>query len=85
MSYCSMRRTTPLARQVGERILSLRLKRHLTQEALADRAGVARNSVYFAERGEVLPTLYTLDAFAKALGVDLADLVSPGRRRTRGR
>ena len=55
----------------------------MTQEAVADAAGLSRNTVYYAERGEVLPGLDTLDALAEALDVDLGNLVS-ARKRKRG-
>lgn len=53
----------------------LRVKRDLSQEALAVDAGVDRSYVGRIERGVENPTVETLDRLAKALEVPLAELL----------
>lgn len=62
-------------RDIGARIRHARLHRNLTQEALAERAGIDRQAVNRIEQGHVSPRLDTLLLIADALGVPLADLV----------
>ncbi len=57
-------------------IRALRLEANLSQDALAGRAGLHRTYISLLERGRRSPTLNTLDAIAKALGVDAAKLLS---------
>jgi transcriptional regulator with XRE-family HTH domain len=54
----------------------LRVKRDLSQEALAVDAGVDRSYVGRIERGVENPTVETLDRLAKALEVPAAELLS---------
>lgn len=62
--------------KLGKRIRSLRLKRRLTQNDLAWKAGLADHStVGHYERGRSLPSLYVSWRLAEALGVDLVKLV----------
>lgn len=53
----------------------LRVKRDLSQEALAVDAGIDRSYVGRIERGVENPTVETLDRLAKALEVPLAELL----------
>lgn len=68
-------RDQALATQFGERVRLLREQANLSQEALADVAGVHRTYVGRVERGEATPTLYSLVRLATALSVDPGDLV----------
>lgn len=54
----------------------LRVKRALSQEALAVDAGVDRSYVGRIERGIENPTVETLDRLAKALDVSAAEFLS---------
>ena len=54
--------------QLGEVLAALRHKAGLSQEELADRAGVHRTYVSLLERGLKSPTTRTLFAIADALG-----------------
>jgi transcriptional regulator with XRE-family HTH domain len=54
----------------------LRVKRVLSQEALAVDAGIDRSYVGRIERGIENPTVETLDRLAKALGVAAAELLA---------
>lgn len=60
--------------RVGLRIRSLRASRSMTQEALAERAGISWHFVSALERGAKNATLETLAALAAALDVSLSEL-----------
>lgn len=60
---------------VGERVRALRTERRLSQEALAEKAGIQAVVISRAERGRSLPSVATLLRLAKALDVPLAALV----------
>ena len=66
---------TGLREQVGARLKQLRQGRRLTQEQLAERAGLSYKFVGEVERGKGNPTLTTLAALSEALGVGLIDLL----------
>ena len=66
---------TDLRGRVGARIKQLRLGRRLTQEQLAERAGLSYKFIGEVERGRGNPTLTTLAALSEALGVGLVDLL----------
>ena len=70
------RRDIPL--RFGARVRSLRQARGLTQEALAEVAGLHRNYVGSLERGERNVSIENVHALAKALGVPDADLFVNG-------
>lgn len=58
----------------GNRIRQERIKLNLTQEELAERAGLHRTYVGMIERAEKNITLLNIERLAKALGIDVADL-----------
>ena len=60
---------------MGTRTREIRLHRNLTQEKLAEAAGLDRQAVNRIEHGHTSPHLDTLLCIADALGVSLADLV----------
>ena len=60
---------------MGLRIRELRIERGLSQEALADRAGLHRNYIGAVERGEINCTIPSLMTIAEALRVDLSQLI----------
>jgi len=60
----------------GERLRDLRVKRGLTQQALADLVGVPQTHVSAMERGVKLPTLHTVLRLAVALECKVTALVS---------
>ncbi|HEY0282399.1 MAG TPA: helix-turn-helix transcriptional regulator [Rhizomicrobium sp.] len=66
-------------RQVGITLRRLRLERKISQETLAFEAKIARNYVSGIERGIENPTIVVLQRLARALGVPMAEIVSPGR------
>ena len=61
--------------RVAARIIDLRQRRGLSQEALAKKTGLNRVTLARLERAMHPPNLDTLDRIARALRVQLADLV----------
>lgn len=63
-----------LIRQIGERLKELRLRQNLSQQQLADQAGLSRSAVSQAELGRAM-TLTTLLQLLRAL--QEIELLSP--------
>lgn len=59
---------------LGARVRELRRARKVTQEQLAEKAGLSLQQVGEIERGRGNPTLTSQEGLATALGVTLADL-----------
>jgi transcriptional regulator with XRE-family HTH domain len=59
----------------GETLKRRRLQRGWTQQALADRAGVARNTIARLETGNRRPSFEMLERLARAFRLSLADLL----------
>jgi transcriptional regulator with XRE-family HTH domain len=59
----------------GEKIKGLRIRRRLTQQKLAERAGLSLTQVSRIETGVHRPRFSTLEALAEALGVDADELI----------
>jgi transcriptional regulator with XRE-family HTH domain len=68
-------RDKKLLKSFGIRLKELRLKRDLSQEALANEADVPISQIGRIERGEVNTTISTLKKLANALGVSMSDLM----------
>jgi transcriptional regulator with XRE-family HTH domain len=62
---------------IGEQIRELRRVRGLTQSELAEKSGLATNTLSLIERGLSSPTVSTLQKIASALGIDINNLFSP--------
>ncbi len=62
---------------VGRNFARLRAESGLTQEAVAERAGLTQQYLSSLERGQRNPTVETLWALAQALGVSHVELVKP--------
>ena len=60
----------------GKNVRALRKRQKLTQEQLAERAGLHRNYISQVERGRQSVTLTVIDRLARALGVKPAKLLS---------
>lgn len=75
--------------RVGPRLKGLRKNKRWTQVELADRLGVAWNTVLRLETGNRRPSLDMLERLADTLGCSVADLLpetkTSGRTKTRGR
>lgn len=61
-------------KKVGMNIRVARIKRGISQEVLADMAGLARSTMGIVERGEQSPSLQTITKVANALDMDLHKL-----------
>ena len=61
---------------LGERIYKLRNERNMTQEQLAEKLGVTRQSISKWEGNLVKPEIEKLKAMAKLFDVSLDDLIS---------
>jgi transcriptional regulator with XRE-family HTH domain len=67
----------------GKHLADLRRERGLTQEVLAERAGIAAHSVAYIEQGRRFPKhLTTFHKLAKALGVPTAELLEGLKQNT---
>ncbi|MEW2525387.1 helix-turn-helix transcriptional regulator [Streptomyces sp. NPDC047071] len=75
MSAPPSARVLAVRRAVGERIRAARLHANLTQEKLAEVAGLDRQTINRMEQGHASPRLDNLVRIADALDVPLADLV----------
>jgi len=62
-------------RQLGHRIKRRRNFLDLSQEALAERAGIHRTQISFYENGERMPLAATLIKLAAALGISVGRLL----------
>jgi transcriptional regulator with XRE-family HTH domain len=70
------RRSASLADKFSANLKSERLRRKLSQETLAGKAGLSISYISMLERGQRTPPLDTLESLAKALGVGPASLIS---------
>lgn len=61
-------------KKVGLNIRLERVKRGISQETLADMAGIARSTMGIIERGEQSPSLQTVAKVANALQIDMYKL-----------
>lgn len=59
----------------GEKVRALRIKKGLSQEQLANRAGFHRTYVGMIERAEKNITLENIDKISKALDCKISDLI----------
>ncbi len=60
---------------LGQRLVSLRKEKNLTQEELVERSNVSVRTIQRIESGEVIPRLSTIKIIAKALAVDFESIV----------
>jgi transcriptional regulator with XRE-family HTH domain len=74
--YGSSRAVPKLRTQLGQRVRSTRLERHLSQEALGRKAGLSGKFIGEVERGDKSVSLDSLYHVAKVLRVPLAKLVA---------
>ncbi|MBP7403245.1 MAG: ImmA/IrrE family metallo-endopeptidase [Clostridia bacterium] len=66
--------------ELGFRIRQIRSSRRMTQQAVADKAGITRLAYMKIERGESAPRVSTLQGIAAALDVKTVDLLVPAGR-----
>lgn len=67
---------SPILEVFGQNVRNLRVERGLSQEQLADRAGLHRTYVGMIERAEKNITLCNIEKLAKALNVKISTLVN---------
>ncbi|HEX8515191.1 MAG TPA: helix-turn-helix transcriptional regulator [Bacteroidia bacterium] len=60
----------------GAHLRKLRLEKGLSQEDLTDSAGLSKNMIGMIERGEVNPTLTTIEALARGLNITKAVIMN---------
>ncbi|MBR2262822.1 MAG: helix-turn-helix transcriptional regulator [Firmicutes bacterium] len=65
-----------LIKELGVRIQNQRTAHHMTQEQLAERAGLHPVYISAVERGVKCPTLTTLERITKALDITFSELFS---------
>ena len=63
-----------IAKRFGARVRALRVKRNLSQQALAAKADLDRAFLSGIERGVENPTLFTIQAIADGLSVSIGTL-----------
>ena len=68
--------------RVGEAIRARRTELRMTQDQLADKTSTQRSSIGGIERGEINPTLITLQNIAIAMEIRLTDLLADPERAT---
>lgn len=64
-----------LVKVFADNVRRERVRQGISQELLAERAGVHRTYVGMLERGEKNVTIYNIERIAHALGVDPASLL----------
>ena len=68
----------------GSVVRARRLRAELTQEALAERAGLSSKHVARVERGERVPTIHAVLLLAAGLGTTAVELVGEFERAVTG-
>lgn len=56
------------------KLYQLRIERNISQRELADRAGIARNTVMLIENGDRVPNMDTIIRLCKVLEVSMNDV-----------
>lgn len=72
------RTNSELAASIGTRVRAARVAAKLSQEEVAARAGLQPETISRLENGRLSPTLTSVAALAKALGVEPGDLAGFG-------
>ena len=68
---------------MGSEVRRHRVARELSQEALAEQAGLHRNFIGLVERGQRNPTVLTLAAIARAMNLTASALLAAAESKTR--
>lgn len=71
-----MKNRNELTYKIGRRVAYFRKQRKWSQDDLAETSGKIVNTISKIERGLGDPQISSLDAIAKALNMELADLIS---------
>ena len=75
LCYVINNRDKKVIASFGKHLRKLRLEKKLSQEELNFRTELSKNMVGMIERGEVNPTLTTIDALAKGLDIPKKKLI----------
>jgi transcriptional regulator with XRE-family HTH domain len=70
----------PLHVAFGRVVRELRTEQGISQEELGNRTGLHRNHVGQVERGELSPTLISVDVLAETLGLPASELIARAER-----
>jgi len=70
----SMRKYSRSPKIISKKIKEIRKNRNLTQEELAEIAGLSVNYIGYIEQNKRMPSIKTADKIARALGVKFSDL-----------
>ena len=65
----------PVVVYIGERLKAARTRRLLTQDELAERAGVSQSTIANIERDNAEPQFRTIRKLAKALDIEPTELL----------
>lgn len=68
-------RDSKLLRRFGKHVRALRVNQGLSQEALANEAEIPISQIGRIERGEINPTLSTINALSQALKCSLKQMM----------
>ena len=71
----TMRDIKTRLKNLGINIKSERLRRGVSQETLAEKCDISRNSISLIETGKINPTIIRIIDIAEVLGVDVETLV----------
>jgi len=74
-AWCEDTTVAGVLDKFGKKLRETRLRAGISQEALADAAGLHRTYVSSIERGERNVSLLNIERLAKALRVSMADLM----------
>lgn len=75
IKYLHMAEKSKKAALIGSNIRNARLKTHLTQAEVAEKAGLSVNYYSRIERGEVNQSLETFEAVTRVLKVKSSDIL----------
>ena len=64
-----------IAKQFGQQVRKLRMRKKLSQESLAAKANIDRAFLSGIERGIENPSLFTIQAIAESLGTTVGKLM----------
>ena len=65
----------PVVVYIGEKLREVRTRRLLTQDELAEKAGVSQSTIANIERNNAEPQFRTIRKLAKALDIDPTELL----------
>lgn len=70
-----MNSNNEILKRFGEKVRKVRKEKGISQEALAEKAGLHRTYIGMIERAEKNITLINIEKIAKALNVEIKDLL----------